>query len=195
MTQNTTSLVYSFYEPGVEIFEQVVSVLNDTCSTPNKKARKFSYKCKICGSKRKADFNVNSNLATHLNSKGHETQKAEFEAWVLKNKGKKQTLLTETFLNQSQKRQRLELESINSLSTSNNLISMRAVSKSEKYKPGSALQAERYMRLLIMIIKCMLPISIVSYVRVSFIDFCLYTRYIFVLKRSKWEASKISFII
>lgn len=47
-------------------------------------------------------------------------------------------------------------------SKTNSLISMGAVTKSKKYKLGSTMQADRYLRLLTMIIKCMLPISIVE---------------------------------
>ena len=104
---------------------------------------------------------MTSNVCTHLNSRNHEAQRKEYEEGIKKIKNKKQSRLTETFLCSSQKRFR-ESDSITN-SLSNNLISMGAVKQIEKYKFGSSLQTDRYKRLLIMLVKCMLPISIVIF--------------------------------
>lgn len=69
--------------------------------------------------------------------------------------GTKQSVLVDAFNKQTKKV---------SDSITNSLISMGSVTKSEKYKIGSTMQADRYLRLLTMIIKCMLPISIVIFI-------------------------------
>lgn len=169
------SIIYKFFETGVEVIESqpLLSSPSLALHAKRKKAT-FSYECKLCKKIIRIQQGVTSNLNTHISTRNHEAQKKEFDEWTLKNKGNKQTLLTDTFIAQSNKRARAS-ESINpsiSECSTNNLISMGAVKKIEKYKPGSSMQADRYMRLLIMIVKCMLPVSIVSAsILKDFVDF------------------------
>ena len=120
-----------------------------------KRKKKFRYKCKLASCRKflRSMEGVNSNLSTHLGTKNHEAVKKDYEALI--NKGKpRQSILIDTFNSESSKQANSKT---NSQST-NNLINMGAVKKVEKYQLGSSLQADRYIRLLIMIIKCMLPI-------------------------------------
>ena len=149
MSQNTNSIIYSFYEPGVEIFEKTQRTLetesvleiasnqirlDSSLELVKAKNRKFSYKCKVCSKQIKCQINVNSNLSTHLNSRAHEVQKKEYDDWVAKNKGKKQSILTVNFVKESK-----EKSSVSESNGTSNLISIGAVTRSEKYKQGSIL--------------------------------------------------------
>ena len=166
------SIIYTFFEPGTEIpniehpsFEDniisgqyqasisqgnSVSSSTESQGTPNTKKKKvfLHYKCKICAKNIKCQVGVNSNLCTHISTKKHETQKKMYDEWMKNKQNPKKNILIETLNNPN-------------ISASLNLVSMGAVTKSEKYKKGSPLQLDRYIRLMTMIVKCMLPISIV----------------------------------
>ena len=104
------SIVYTFFETGVEIIETQTLISSQTSSqqaTSKSKKKTLSYKCKICSKLIKSQVGVNSNLNTHISTRNHDAQKKELDEWCLKNKGKKQSLLTETLLIQANKRARL----------------------------------------------------------------------------------------
>lgn len=163
------SFIYSFYEHPIEIQDTVRnSFIEVTNSNQKKNSKTLGYKCKTCSNTIKCKMNVNSNLYTHINSKNHEEQRAIYDAHVNNNKVKKTSAL-ENCLTKAIKRSRIDSDSE---SLSQSLLSMGAITRTEKYKANSSMQTERYMRLLYMIIKCMLPISIVD--MAGFRDFIEY---------------------
>jgi hypothetical protein len=136
----------------------------------------YYYKCKVCLEKMKeeqlskykgitASRKANSNLHKHLKIDCALHQKAKLEYDTLNEKAKNKNLTIT-----SVKRKLIEEENKNDTTTpKRTLLNMNAVSQTPKYPRNGSMQVERFRQLLLMLIKCMLPISLVE--RQPFRDF------------------------
>jgi hypothetical protein len=133
------------------------------------------YRCKVCLEHLKPDklakyngitatTNMNSNLHKHLNIQCIHHQNAKKE---LDEQEKKQSSI------HLEARKRKADEDVFSTPTSKRtLFDMNAVVKKAKYSKNNPMQIGRFRQLLIMIVKCMLPISLIE--REGFRDFIEY---------------------
>jgi hypothetical protein len=162
---NFTATIYKYYEPGVRIVENVDGT--------DKFTDNYSFACKFCKehnirSKEGKEFTVNassktsSNLSTHLKKNGHEEVYAKYQEDIKLNP----SLTTKRKL-------QLENSPLNSPSSKQSKLSMGLQSPSivtaPKYTFNHPLQKSRYFCLLTMLIKCMLPLSLVE--RIPFREF------------------------
>ena len=133
------------------------------------------YKCKVCLEHLKPDklakYNgitatskMNSNLHKHLGIQciHHQNAKKEFEEQEIK----------QSSIHLESRKRKLDEPSVSTPTTKRTLFDMSAVVKTPKYSKNSSMQIGRFRQLLIMIIRCMLPISIIE--REAFRDLIQY---------------------
>ena len=163
---NFTATIYKYFEPGVRLTEFKNGI--------EKPTNNFSFVCNYCkkmGIKNKsggevtikAAVNTSSNLTTHLKCESHKEIYEKYQS--------------EVHLNPSQATKRkLEYENspINLLSNPAQLnkqlkLNLNDVPTSPKYSSNSIHQKTRYFALVVMLIKCMLPVSLVE--RLAFRQF------------------------
>ena len=160
---NFTATIYKYYEPGVRLIETIngKEVVTDN----------YSFECKFCKTHnilnaKGKPFTVNASLKTSSNLKAHLKKNGHEEAFKAYQKE------IEVNPTQSTKR-KIEFESspLNSPSSKQSKLSCGSpsISTAPKYGINSLLQRSRYFCLLIMLIKCMLPLSLVE--RLPFRDF------------------------
>ena len=133
------------------------------------------YKCKVCLEHLKpeklAQYNgitatayMNSNLHKHLGIQciHHQNAKKQLE---------EQEKHQSSFHIDSRKR-KMDDSNFSTPPTKRTLFDMNAIVKTPKYSKNSSMQIGRFRQLLIMIVRCMLPISIIE--REGFRDFIQY---------------------
>ena len=134
----------------------------------------YYYKCKVCMGKMNdeqlkkykgvtANRRMNSNLHTHLSIDCalHKKAKADYILSCENKKAKPSTPSTSV--------KRKLIDDGESLTPKKTLLNMNAITQTPKYARNSSMQIRRFRQLLLMIIKCMLPISLVE--RQPFRDF------------------------
>lgn len=153
--------IYDFFERG-EIKCKIKDERGNDLIT-------YYYKCKICLSKfdeeKKAKYNgitanrrTNSNLHTHLAIDCPLHQKAKREYYESQEK------LKENRTPINHKRRLIQEDEINEEPSTpkRTLLNMNAISRTPKYPRQSNMQISRFRQLLIMLVRCMLPIYLVE---------------------------------
>jgi hypothetical protein len=160
--KKTMSSIYEYYERGEIKKKEKDSKGNDLIT--------YYYRCKVCLSKLSKDGlesykgitarrKANSNLHTHLSidCELHQKAKAEYEA---AQKQKKNS--TPQFKRKLQITNENDDPNCSPATPKKTLINMDAVKQTPKYKRDGPMQLSRFRQLLIMLVRCMLPIFLVE---------------------------------